>query len=101
MCHTNCLNGCYGPTKHECTECTSVNGVYTYFLDLTNELGPTCDSNCPSGYYPDSSNGVCSECDRTTNFCNECSDLTTCLSCVDGYYLKSTTCVSSTNCDLN
>ena len=45
-----------------------------------------CVSHCPTGSYIDNMSGSCLLCTPPCEFCLE-SEMTTCLACIDGFYL--------------
>ncbi|KAL7711930.1 hypothetical protein QTN25_010430 [Entamoeba marina] len=53
------------------------------------------DNKCENGYYP---NEDYTECVSCGDYCNVCTDTTTCKQCVDGYWLNKTT--STPSCDV-
>ena len=79
---------CTGSLNSECSACS-----LGYFLQPSSA---TCLDSCPSGYWEDTTNHICSPCDPS---CSEYLDGTNtqCSSCKPGYFLQpsSTICLDS------
>lgn len=76
------------------TNCTSCNLTSSYpALNLTGTTG-ACLVSCPYYYYLSNSStpSQCRPCDNSTYHCSSCFSLTSCESCVAGFYLSGTTC---------
>jgi len=95
QCFTKCDSGFFANRVQKicseciypCLECSSSNVCLScpanLFLNpLLNELN--CVNYCPDGYWADSTNNTCSECNLK---CKLCKNLKTCLSCKDDFYL--------------
>ena len=86
-CDASCSQ-CTGPSNTECSACNS-----GYFLQPSST---TCLNSCPTGYWKDSTNRVCAQCNAA---CSQCtgSGNTQCQACNSGYFLQpsSTTCLDS------
>lgn len=89
-CNSICLT-CTG-TSTNCTSCLS-NSTYPY-LFINSSVG-TCRSQCPTYYYPDTSQNpiICVLC---LSPCSTCTSSSQCTSCLSGWYFYNNTC--STNC---
>jgi proprotein convertase subtilisin/kexin type 5 len=88
-----------------CSSCTSAIDCYAcfspYFLELTSCVtacdsgfyiyGQVCYLQCPVGTFTVSSTYSCSACVAP---CLTCSDATTCLICVTGYFLEGNNCLT-------
>lgn len=61
-CHTNCKI-CNGPNPTNCLGCLTGKFLLKTGTDFT------CESQCPTGYFPDVINNLCSKCDVS---CTEC-----------------------------
>lgn len=103
-CSTACPAGTFGDDSTQlcrtcstlypnCQICTSSNCTICQTSFYLNQFAANasllCVSNCPFQMYADS--GFCQWC---ISPCGNCSDQTACLSCVVGYMLKGTSCVS-------
>lgn len=86
-CDTSC-NVCADSTNSQCSSCNS-----GYFLQPSSTI---CLSTCTTGYYGNTTNGICTLCDTSCSTCTGASN-TQCPSCNSGYYLQpsSTTCLST------
>lgn len=85
---------CYGPTQFECASCAH------YSLQYESEK-IKCVSYCPSGYYADKENKICSQCSPECLECdgNSASDCTSCIDllhdqkcvskCPEGFFANS------------
>ena len=84
---------CEGSSTN-CTDCDS-NSSYPY-LNKTGNTG-TCLGGCPLYYYPDTSQYpvLCVEC---VDPCSTCTEVDTCLSCVDGYFFLDSSGECETSC---
>ena len=87
-----CGQGAYGPTTAatSCVHCPS--NMVSSAIGATNIS--TCQT-CPLGYFPGSSQSVCTSCEGAIPGCTSCSNTSTiaqCLSCADGFYLYENIC---------
>lgn len=82
-CSSSCVN-CNGSSPESCTSCDSSKWL----------LSGSCLSNCPNGYYGDTSNRTCILCDSSCLTCNGPTN-SSCLSCVSGLFFSDGRCVSS------
>ncbi|KAL4448722.1 hypothetical protein ABPG74_012811 [Tetrahymena malaccensis] len=73
-CHKYCAQ-CFGPKSSQCTQCNS-----SYFL-----LQSTCLAACPDGYFENSANQLCTQCDSSCLTCDGSS--TNCVSCPKSSFL--------------
>ncbi|KAL4499147.1 hypothetical protein ABPG72_017049 [Tetrahymena utriculariae] len=90
QCNIKCLK-CNGPDENNCLECP--NGAFL------NPFENTCVTECPTNYYPSSSNNKCLKCDT---LCKNCTDIGSdkCTQCEGSLFLKDgNTC--SSNCNNN
>lgn len=89
--HTKIKNS-YGSASTQCTGC-HYNATIEYFL---LESSHECLETCPVGYYQNTNTHICSLCSG----CYSCNSGSTCTSCVDGTFFKSSTstCVASDEC---
>ena len=79
-----CASSCKTCLSTNSSYCTSCNGLF-----LLNGL---CQSNCSSGYYPDTNLSTCIAC---LSPCATCSSSTACLSCLSlNSFLIGTSCLS-------
>ena len=86
-CDSSC-SVCMGPNDIHCSACNS-----GYFLFPAHLSPTTCSIFCPSGYWEDTTNHICAECNSACSDCIGPSN-TECSSCNTGYFLQS----SSTTC---
>ena len=88
-CHSYC-SICTGNLISQCSVCKS-----GYFLQPAPSA-TTCTNTCPSGYWKDTINNFCAECDPACFSCTGPSN-TQCSACSPGYFLQpsSTTCLDS------
>ncbi len=103
VCQTNCPSG-YIPLGKNCTLCQSpcltcaenVNNCTSCSPSVTPKvyyIENRCDTSCPVFYYPDNGTNTCQQCQAP---CLKCSELVTCTSCVNSYFLfQSTTCLTA------
>ena len=79
-----CTNNCYNcsGTSSNCTACNGTNYLYNY----------TCSATCPSGYYGNTANNLCSACGFQ---CSACFNSTQCTSCSNSYFLYKGTCMGT------
>ena len=101
-CSPTCPDGYYGETStitcvacsncktcdlsiKNCTSCDSGK-----FL-ISSQTNWTCDTNCPFGYYGDTSLNTCKICDKNCETCNG-STSAHCITCKSGYYILSGIC---------
>lgn len=85
-----CLSPCLSCVNlaTNCLSCVTGLNPMVYFINNQCVIGTLC----PSGTYPNSTQGLCITC---TNPCNTCVDNSFCLTCVNNYYLISNTCILS------
>lgn len=76
---------CYNSTT-TCQTCFA-NGS----LPLWYNYGCISMEQCTMGYFANTVNGSCDEC---AGECEECSSLTSCSACVDGYFLFAQECLT-------
>ena len=101
-CSSTCPDGYYGETST--ITCVACSNCKTYDLSIKNctscdsgkflissQTNWTCDTNCPFGYYGDTSLNTCKICDKNCETCNG-STSAHCITCKSGYYILSGIC---------
>ena len=78
-----CIDNCKDcdPDITKCTECFS-----TYYLWSTEDK---CETFCPTTYYPNQTNKLCTLCSSSISECLECSSETQCTRCSASFWLQS------------
>ena len=93
------IDSTYGPLL--CSKCISpclscLNSSYCVSCLFGINYKGSCKSNCPTGFFTDSSNSTNIKCSPCSVTCFSCvSSATNCSSCFSSFYLKNATCVSS------
>ena len=84
-CSDSCLN-----CLDEDVRCTSCPPSLPYLFN------DTCYSECPVGYFEFDSTSPkrCLECDSASKHCESCNNFETCASCLDGFYLYQSQCLT-------
>ena len=85
QCDTSCKT-CSGPLSTNCLTC--LDGTFL----LVNGASFTC-TQCPAGYWPDTSNNLCSSCDQNCKTCTDGSPFG-CASCDPSKYFFDKICYS-------
>ena len=90
ICDVSC-SACTGTSNTQCLACKP-----GYFLQPAPSE-TTCTNTCPSGYWKDTTNNICAECNVACAVCSD-GNHTQCTSCNSGYFLQpssSTICLNS------
>ena len=92
-------NGTCGPCDDMCQECSGDKFTCTS-CDTSSALpyllNTLCLATCPTNYYEDLGNGICSLCSSVSNLhCTNCESISTCVSCNLGYVLHNQACLDN------
>ncbi|EAS00754.2 zinc finger lsd1 subclass family protein (macronuclear) [Tetrahymena thermophila SB210] len=88
-CNVLCAT-CSGPASTQCLTCQAGQILYT-----SPDNKKTCVNSCPDGYYSDTKNNVCAQCNSSCLTCASPGDNKSCLSCAPTLYLLNGQCVNS------
>ncbi|KAL4482616.1 hypothetical protein ABPG73_021276 [Tetrahymena malaccensis] len=88
-CNVTCAT-CSGPASTQCLTCQAGQLLYT-----SPDNKKTCINSCPDGYFSDTKNNVCAQCNSSCLTCASPGDNKSCLTCAPNLYLLNGQCVNS------